>query len=88
MRRFFLPVALLALTGTLVAQTPQWPISQNHFKSSIFADSLTVLDADTTLAKGVRFEFENGVTISADEAIMRRGDYNVKLSGNVQMKVK
>ena len=99
MRRLFLPLALVALTGTLVAQVPaqvpqgisQVPpgeIDRSHFKSATFMDSVTAFDANTSLWNGVRFEFTNGVTVSADEAIVRRGEYTAELRGNVKLIVR
>jgi len=38
--------------------------------------------------KGVKFEFANGVTITADEAVVQKGHSTAQLSGNVQMTVK
>ena len=91
MRRFFLPLALFALTGTLVAQTPQQPMpltQPDRLHSKVYWSSFTQ-DGDTARMKGVRFEFENGVTITAEDAVYQKGQpTTIQLSGNVQMVVK
>lgn len=90
MRRLFLSVALLALTATLVAQTPQ---SMTLTKPDAFHCKVTYLarqqDGDRLLLKNATLEFEMGVTVAADELVFDKGTENVvKLSGNVQMTLK
>ena len=90
MRRLILSLALLALTATLVAQTPQsMPLTgpdKFHCKVSYLTRQE---DKDTLRLKSVTLEFELGVTITADEVVFSKGtDGVLQLSGNVQMKLK
>jgi len=90
MRRLTLSLALLALTGTLVAQTPQsMPLTRPdkfHCKVS-WSDRQE--DGDKLRLKGARLEFEMGITVTADEALFDKAkDGTLQLSGNVQMTFK
>lgn len=90
MRRLTLSLALLAVTGTLVAQTPQsMSLTQPdkfHCKVSYLARQQ---DGDKLRLKNATLEFEMGVTITADEAVFDKASEDVlQLSGNVQMRLK
>ena len=90
MRRLTLPIALLVLTGTLVAQTPQsMPLTQpNKFQCKVSFLSRQD-DGDKVRLKDARLEFEIGVTVSADELTFdKTKDGTFQLSGNVQVTLK
>jgi hypothetical protein len=91
MRRILLPLALLALTGTLVAQTPVAPFpltGPDKFHCKVSVDSMTQ-QGDKTVLKNARLEFELGVTITADEAVFDKAhDGVMNFSGHVQMTLK
>ena len=90
MRRIVLPLVMLALTGTLVAQTPRtMPLTQpNRFNATVTSSSV-LQDGDKVRMKGVSIEFQLGITITADEAIFDRAkDGEIQLSGNVRMNLK
>ena len=90
MRRVLLPLVFVALTGTLLAQAPvTTPLTQpNAFHATVTSTSRQ-LDGDKLLMKGVRVEFEMGVTITADEASFDKAkDGVISFSGNVQMTLK
>jgi len=90
MRRLLLPLALLTLTGTLVAQTPQsMPLTQPDKFHCKVSWSARQQDGDKLRLKDARLEFEIGVTITADEALFDKAkDGTLQLSGNVQMTLK
>jgi hypothetical protein len=90
MRRLTLSLALLALTGTLIAQTPQsMPLTKPDKFHCKVSWSTQQQDGDTLRLKNATLEFEMGVTITADEAVFDKANGDVlQLSGNVQMNLK
>jgi hypothetical protein len=92
MRRLLLPLALFALTGTLVAQTPTiqsgMPLTMpDRLHSKVYWSSGT-RDGRTMRLKDARIVFENGVTITADDAVVQADEDTIQLVGNVKMKLK
>jgi len=88
MRRALLAFALVALTGTLLAQTPRTtvPLTRPDQYHATISFTSQQQDRDKLIMKGVRVEFELGVTITADEASADKAkDGVMNLSGNVQM---
>ena len=73
-RRLTLLFAIFALTGTLVAQTPlSFPLTgPDKFHCKVSASSQQQ-DGNTLRLRNATFEFEIGVTITADEAVFDRG---------------
>jgi hypothetical protein len=85
-----LPLGLVTLTATLVAQTPQsFPLTKPDYFHCTVTSSSREQTADALILKGVRLEFDTGVTVTADEVDFDKGhDGLLKLSGNVQMTFK
>jgi hypothetical protein len=90
MRKILLPIGFMVLTATLVAQTPQsMPLTMPDYFHCTVTYASRQATADTLILKGARLEFDNGVTVSADEADFNKSQDGVlKLSGNVQMTLK
>jgi hypothetical protein len=91
MRRFDRPVVLLALTTTLVAQTPTTiPLTQpDKFHCKLTYDADMTPEGTKIRVKHPKLEFEIGITITADEAVFDRAHDGVfQLSGHVQMTLK
>jgi len=85
---------LVALTGTLIAQTPQASEPKRTI-GSIFESTIRTSgggsmseDGNVITMKGVTFEFTNGLVITADDVVVEKGKHTARLSGNVQMTVK
>lgn len=93
MRRVVLPLVMLALTGTLLAQTPQTRQSMtltrpDYFHSTVSYSTLEQ-DGDKVRLKNAKIEFELGLAVTADEATFDKAhDGLLQLSGNVQMTFK
>ena len=90
MRRLILPLAMLALTGTLVAQAPRAiPLTMpNKFNANVTFSSMQQ-DGDKMRMKDVRVEFALGITIVADELLFDKAKAGEsQLSGNVKMILK
>jgi hypothetical protein len=85
-----LPLVMLALTGTLLAQTPQsMPLTQPDYFHSKVSYSTREQDGDKLRLKNAKIEFEMGLTVTADEATFDKAhDGILQLSGNVQMVLK
>jgi hypothetical protein len=79
MRRFALPLALLVLTGTVIAQTADTTLP------SISADKVVNDGMGTTTFTGHVVFTTNGLTIRADEAISKPAIHDVELRGNVHL---
>jgi len=90
MRRVMLPFVMLALTGTLLAQTPQsMPLTRPDYFHSTVSYSTREQDGDNLRLKNAKIEFEMGLTVTADEATFDKAhDGVLQLSGNVQMILK
>jgi hypothetical protein len=90
MRRFALPSALLGLTCTLVAQTPQsFPLTKpDKFHCKVSYASMQQAGNKVQL-KNATLEFELGVAVAADEVTFdKTNDSTLQLSGNVRMILK
>jgi len=90
MRRVLLPLVLVSLTGTLLAQTPRTiPLTQpNAFNATVSSISFQQVGDKLTM-KDVRVEFGIGVIITADEATAdKTNDGVMNFSGNVRMTLK
>jgi hypothetical protein len=87
MRRVLIPLALLALTGTLAAQSPRTiPLTRPdrfHCKVTFLSNEQ---QGDTVILKNVRLDFENGLALTADQLTFDKTRDGVsQLSGNVQL---
>jgi len=88
MRRIVFASVLIGLTGTLAAQTPQLRITElpispvgSGIDSGFFSGFQK--EGDSYRLRNVRYNLTNGITITADEAVL--SGQNVELSGHVRM---
>jgi hypothetical protein len=80
-RRILLPVALLILGGTVLAQNG----NVNTTAPRLILLKSVQIDGDVIHLQGVRVVFPNGASLTADEGVAHSMTGTIDLSGNVRL---